>query len=137
MFEGCHFINCTFYEAEVIETGKIEEESVFISCTGHEELEEILRNSMSTAVGKESSNNEKYYEKIVLEQFWMKGSNAADPRKTYRTLCKGVKQQEKAKVLAAVDALIHRKILVRLTYCLELNFSKMTEIKEILGRSSK
>lgn len=134
MFEGCHFINCTFYEAEVIVAGTIEEESAFISCTGHEELEKTLHNSLRTAIGNEGSNNEKYYEKIVLEQFWMKGSNAADPRKTYRTLCKGVKQQEKAKVLAAVDALIHRRILIRLTYCLELNFSKMTEIKEILGR---
>ena len=75
-----------------------------------------------------------YYEKLVLEQFWMKGSNAAEPRKTYRTLFKGVKQQEKANVLTAVNSLLSRKILLRLTYCLELNFSKMSEIKEILGR---
>lgn len=134
MFEGCHFINCTFYDVEIIESGTVEEESVFISCIGHEKLSDVLRKTARNNVGNKSNNKEQNYEKIVLEQFWMKGSNAADPRKTYRTLCKGVKQQDKAKVLAAVDALIRRKILTRLTYCLELNFSKMKEIKDILGR---
>lgn len=134
MFEGCHFINCTFYDVDIIQTGTIEEESVFISCIGYEKVSDVLHKTASINVEDTSNNNERYYEKIVLEQFWMKGSNAADPRKTYRTLCKGVKQQDKAKVLAAVDALIRRKILIRLTYCLELNFSKMAEIKDILGR---
>ncbi len=134
LFEGCHFINCNFYDIQIIETGRIEEESVFISCTGHEKLKEVICESKSINTMKDSGKNERYYEKLVLEQYWMKGSNAADPRKTYRTLCKGVKQQEKAKVLAAVDELISRKILVRRTYCLELNFSKMAEIKDILER---
>ena len=134
LFEGCHFINCSFYEVEIVEEGTIEEESIFISCIGHEELKEVLQKTMSANIEKEDYKNELYYEKLVLEQFWMKGSNAADPRRTYRTLCKGVKQKEKAKVLAAVDELISRKILLRLTYCLELNFSKMAEIKSILGR---
>lgn len=132
MFEGCHFINCIFYGVEIVNAGTIEEESIFISCTGYEKLSDELHRSVG--IGEKTDSNELNYEKIVLEQFWMKGSNAADPRKTYRTLCKGVKQKDKAKVLAAVDALIHRKILVRLTYCLELNFAKMTEIKAILGR---
>ena len=132
MFEGCHFINCVFYGVEIVNAGTIEEESIFISCTGYEKLSDELHRSIGT--GEKTDSNELNYEKIVLEQFWMKGSNAADPRKTYRTLCKGVKQKVKAKVLAAVDTLIHRKILVRLTYCLELNFGKMTEIKAILGR---
>lgn len=132
MFEGCHFINCVFYGVEIVNAGTIEEESIFISCTGYEKLSDELHRSIGT--GEKTDSNELNYEKIVLEQFWMKGSNAADPRKTYRTLCKGVKQKDKAKVLAAVDTLIHRKILVRLTYCLELNFGKMTEIKAILGR---
>lgn len=134
LFEGCHFINCNFYDIEVNEIGTVEEESVFISCNGHEELYSVLHRSMSANAESSSYKNEKYYEKLVLEQFWMKGSNAAEPRRTYRTLCKGIKQQEKAKVLAAVDKLINRKILVRLTYCLELNFSRMKEIKDILGR---
>lgn len=132
MFEGCHFINCTFYGVEIFITGTIEEESIFISCIGHERLSDELHHSINVA--KKIVSNEKNYEKIVLEQFWMKGSKAAEPRKTYRTLCKGVSQKDKARILAAVDTLIHRKLLIRLTYCLELNFSKMTEIKSILGR---
>lgn len=132
MFEGCHFINCIFYNVEIISKGTIEEESIFISCIGHEKLSDELHQSISG--NTKANSDEQNYEKIVLEQFWMKGSNAADPRKTYRTLCKGVKQKDKAKILAAVDVLIHRNILTRRTYCLELNFSKMTEIKAILGR---
>lgn len=134
LFEGCHFINCIFYDLKVADVGAVEEESLFISCTGHEELNTVLHNTLSTQLRKEDNKDEKYYEKLVLEQYWMKGSNLAEPRKTYRTLFKGIKQQEKANVLIAIEALINRKVLRRLTYCMELNFSKMTEIKEILGR---
>lgn len=75
MFEGCHFINCIFYDVEVISTGTNEEESIFISCIGHERLSEELHQSIS--VGAKTDSNEQNFEKIVLEQFWMKGSNAA------------------------------------------------------------
>lgn len=134
LFEGCHFINCIFYDIEIVEVGTIEEESLFISCTGHERLNKILQDTMSAKHKQENIKNEKYYEKLVLEQFWMKGSKRADPRKTYRTLFKGIKQQEKTNVLMAIEALINRQVLRRLTYCIEFNFSKINEIKEILGR---
>ncbi len=134
LFEGCHFINCVFYDIDVIEVGTIEEESLFISCTGHERLNDVLKNTMRKKLKQENVKNERYYEKLVLEQFWMKGSNQAEPRKTYRTLFKGIKQQEKANVLMAIEALINRKVLKRLTYCIEINFSKLNEIKSILGR---
>lgn len=129
LFEGCHFIDCTFYDftAERIENS---EESVFISCKGHENLELVL--SYVPEEKKEKGNE--YYERLVLEQYWMKGSAAADPRKTHRTLLKGIKQQEQAKVLLAIESLIDKKILRRLTYCIELDFSKLAEVRRILGR---
>lgn len=135
LFEGCYFISCCFYDVTVVDKGDIEEESIFISCIGHENVKAIMQSSLSINRKKEPEKNDSYYEKIVLEQYWMKGSNAAEPRRTYRTLCKGVKQKEKAKILLAVDRLIDRKILTRLTYCLELNFDKINEIKNILGRN--
>lgn len=130
LFEGCHFIDCNFYEFAADRLGNPEEESIFISCRGHENLELALTSSKEKVVEKD----EEYYERLVLEQYWMKGSKAAEPRKTHRTLLKGIKQQEQANVLIAIESLISRKILKRLNYCIELDFSQLTEIKRILGR---
>lgn len=133
LFEGCHFIDCTFYDVKVNVTSEVEEESTFISCSGHEILQEVITAS-TMKKGVEAEKDERYYERLVLEQYWMIGSNSAEPRKTYRTLFKGVKTQEKANVLRAIEELISRDVLRRLNYCIEINFSKLAEIREILGR---
>lgn len=130
LFDGCHFIDCDFYEFALCGEENPNEESIFISCRGNEALEVVLANTEFATVEKD----EEYFERLVLEQFWMIGSKAAEPRKTQRTLLKGIKQQEQANVLLAIEALISRGILRKLTYCLELNFSKLTEVKKILGR---
>lgn len=69
MFEGCHFINCVFYGVEIVNAGTIEEESIFISCTGYEKLSDELHRSIGT--GEKTDSNELNYEKIVLEQSFL------------------------------------------------------------------
>jgi len=130
LFEGCHFIDCVFYDFTAEKVGNPEEESIFISCAGNENLKEALSYKHEEMVEKDNE----YYERLVLEQYWMIGSRAAEPRKTHRTLLKGIKQQEKAKVLLAIDSLIDKGILHRLTYCIELDFSQLAEVRRILGR---
>ena len=132
LFEGCHFINCVFYELKIIQKGIIEEKSTFISCSGYESLQRAQDMSMKQSKGVQEKD-ELHYERIVLEQFWMKGSTLA-PRRTHRTLLKGVKQQDKAHMLVAIQNLLKMDLLKQLTYCLEINYAKLAEIKAILGR---
>lgn len=132
LFNGCQFISCTFYDVLVDDEGKVKEESAFISCKGHEKLEDATKNKFSSRM--ETVKDSEYYEKLVLEQYWMIGSKNAARRRTYRTLFKGVKEQDKQEISSAIQRLITRDILRNLTYCIELNFSKLEEIKAILGR---
>lgn len=129
-FQGCTFINCIFYLFDVSRDDIVEQNSVFISCKGHEDIQSVFMIEEE----KYTEKNNEYYEKLVLEQYWMKGSNAAEPRKTRRTLLKGIKQNERMGVNLAIERLIGKKVLKPLTYCIEMNFSEMTEIKRILGR---
>lgn len=132
LFEGCHFINCVFYEMKINRKGILEEKSIFISCSGYESLQQAQDMSIKrTKVIEEK--DEMYYERIVLEQFWMKGSTLA-PRRTHRTLLKGVKQQDKAHMLVAIQNLLKMDLLRELMYCLEINYAKLADIKRILGR---
>lgn len=130
VFQGCTFINTTFYHFDILKDSLVEHSSVFLSCRGHENIQEAL----TIADESVADENDEYYERLVLEQFWMKGSSAAEPRKTRRTLLKGIKQNDRLYVNAAIERLIDNGVIKPLTYCMELNFSKLTEIKRILGR---
>ncbi|MCC8050881.1 MAG: hypothetical protein LIP10_09535 [Clostridiales bacterium] len=130
LFSGCCFINCSFYDVTVIETGNPMENSTFISCKGVEQLQKKLMINNPETLQKD----ELYYEKLVLEQYWKKGAKFAEPRKTRLTLMKGINQREHAQVGLAIANLISKGILVELTNCIQLEFSKIGEVKSILGR---
>ena len=74
------------------------------------------------------------YERVVLEQFWMTGSQWATFKKSYTTLYKGIDQSKRKQISEAVDQLCSKGILRKMTYCLELDKTKLKEVKEILGR---
>ena len=71
---------------------------------------------------------------IVLEQFWMTGSQRAGLRKSYTTLYKGIDPAKRFQVSKAIDRLCDKGILRKLNNCLELDKTKMKEVKNILGR---
>ena len=76
IFEGCHFINCRFYDLQVNVVEKNAEESMFVSCVGHEALQNALSVENNETEKNEMSKDQDYYIKLVLEQFWMTGSQA-------------------------------------------------------------
>ena len=79
-------------------------------------------------------NTETEYEKKVLEQYWRPSSDHADRRRLFSTLFKGYAQQDYDGISEAIDRLYGKEILLHKSNCIELNFEKMSEIREILGR---
>lgn len=135
IFEGCHFINCDFYDVEIKSDSTIEEESVFLACNGHEELWKRIQNNLRKVEDTNKTKLEEiYYERLVLEQFWMPGSERAELRKSVHTLYKGIHPKERKGIMKATQLLIDENVLRKLNYCLELNTAKMAWVKTILGR---
>ena len=62
------------------------------------------------------------------------GSDHADRRRLFSTLFKGYSQQDYDGISEAIDRLYGKDILLHKSNCIELNFEKMSEIREILGR---
>lgn len=125
VFEDVKFFNCQFYDITV--QGKVGE-NIFLGCSGYKLLE---KKRDTEVIEKEPGDK---YEKIVLEQFWKPGYNAAEPRRTYTALFKGIDSNEYYNVEIALKALLKKGLLRELNVCYEINTSRMKEIKEILGR---
>ena len=128
VFNHCQFIKCRFYDAKF--SGEIDEgkQLVFSDCIGIDELSSHYHQMIDTEVTDQ-------YEKIVLEQFWKPGSEKADPRRAFVTIYRGVKANDRPFIDEAVKQLTERQILVPLKFSYELNFDKISEIKQICGRN--
>ena len=131
LFEGCHFINCSFYNLDISYKMDVEEKSTFISCVGYEKLLESMHTTKDT---DENKLDDRYYEKLVLEQFWKTGQERAELRRYPVTLFRGIKQKDRIYVGDAIERLIAKGIMSRYLSGYELNTSHMGEIKEILNR---
>lgn len=127
-FFQCQFYNCSFYQIEVWGENEKNNDLIFLGCTGHEDLLKEL-----TYPETEIHDVEIDYEKIVLEQFWKVGSNL-EPRRAFRTIYKGIENNKLPAVDKALKRLIHRKVLLKKTFCYEVNFEMLDEIAKILGR---
>lgn len=125
VFVDCKFLNCQFYD--VIIEGVPNKNLVFMSCDGYEKLK-------NTQVLVENDENVDYYEKIVLEQFWKRGYDRAELRRSYIALFRGIKGNEQVYVQNAINSLLKRGLLNELNVCYELNIAHMEEICHILGR---
>lgn len=125
VFIDCKFVNCQFYD--VVVEGTPNQNLIFMGCDGHEKL-------TSPLVSIESEESVDYYEKLVLEQFWKRGSDRAEMRRTYTALFRGTKSSEQIYIQNAINALLKRGLICELNVCYELNTAHMGEICHILGR---
>ena len=126
---NCQFYNCTFYNLIVRSNNKTDYSLSFIACVGHEELETAycVNSEIEYSHGED-------YERVVLEQFWKKGSDAPERRRAFRTMYRGFTNTQSRMVDDAIRSLLQKNILIKRNYCYELNFTKLEEIKQILGR---
>jgi hypothetical protein len=129
VFQSCHFYNCLFYNVKVIKDTNNDRELIFSGCAGHENLQR--ESSTTVQIKPENENN---FEKFVLEQYWKVGYEIAEPRRTYRTLFRGTSSGDRACISDAIESLIAKGILIKHSTYIELNFTKMNEIRRILGR---
>lgn len=125
VFVDCKFVNCQFYDISV--DGVPNQNLIFMCCEGYEKLK-------SSQVFIENDEDVDYYEKLVLEQFWKRGYDRAELRRTYIALFRGTKSNEQMHVQNAINSLLKRGLLNELNVCYELNTAHMGEINHILGR---
>lgn len=125
VFVDCKFVNCQFYDVDV--EGTPNQNLIFMGCSGHEKL-------LSSYDYEETEENIDYYEKLVLEQFWKRGSDRAEMRRTYTALFRGTKNSEQTHIQNAINSLLKRGLICELNVCYELNTAYMGEISHILGR---
>jgi hypothetical protein len=129
-FDCCKFYNCQFFSPAIIEAPGKNCGLIFSGCTG----EENLRVRANKAPVERTIDENSVFERKVLEQYWRPGSDHADRRRLFDTLFRGNHQQDYANISAAIDRLCVRGLLQRKNNCIELNFSEISKIKEILGR---
>lgn len=125
IFVDCKFVNCQFYDVCV--EGTPNRNLIFMGCDGYEKLK-------SPQVFVETDEDVDYYEKLVLEQFWKRGYDRAELRRTYTALFRGTKSNEQVHVQNAINSLLKKGLIYELNVCYELNTAHMGEINHILGR---
>jgi len=129
-FNDCQFYNCKFYEPKFI-TETISESAnlVFLGCSGHESIaQRYAMNNVNDEIEPEN------YERIVLEQFWKIGRDAPEKRRAFTTIKKGINPKYMHLADAALTSLIQKGIIHKQSVCYELDFTKLSDIKAILGR---
>ena len=73
----------------------------FIACVGHEKLE----TTYCVNSGIEYSHDEDF-ERVVLEQFWKRGSDAPERRRAFRTMYRGFTNTQSRISLAVCRCLL-------------------------------
>lgn len=122
---NCTFIKCNFYNVELLEKRKTENIS-FVNCIG----EEIFEVDVPETVDEDKID----YRKKVLENFWAPGKEKAETRRSENAIFRGTRHQDRANIARAIEELVHNGIIMYGYSCYLLNYEKIIEIKEILGR---
>lgn len=133
-FFECQFYNCKFFNTivESLDGGIKSNSLIFLGCEGFEPIQNLFSTKESTSEEKDEMN----FEKILLEQFWKVGSLNPEPRRAFTAIYRGVGNNNIANINKALDNLLKKNILIKRTYCYELNFEKLKEIRSILGRDN-
>lgn len=126
---NCQFYNCVFYNPTVNSSNIKDHYLSFFACSGFKQLESAY--CVNNEIERDQDEN---YERVVLEQFWKKGSDAPERRRAFRTMYRGFTNTQSRLVDDAIHALLEKDILIKKTYCYELNFTELEKIKRILGR---
>ncbi|MCI9407024.1 MAG: NACHT domain-containing protein [Clostridia bacterium] len=124
-FENCIFIRCKFYETALTEDIPVKNLS-FVNCLGE--------NIFILSDQEEKYNDIIDYRKKVLENFWAPGKDRAETRRSENAIYRGSRQQDRANIAKAINELLHDEIITFGYSCYLLNYDKIGEIKEILGR---
>jgi hypothetical protein len=129
------FIGCKFYNCQVDTDLAIANNISFNNCIAEPNFFKALMADKiedGTAIDMEINT----YEKSVLERFWPYGKDRFIPHRRIGTLRMGVPSENIPDIDIAIEDLTKRGIIIQRNgqHSVELNISKLNEIKQILGR---
>lgn len=133
-FFECQFYNCKFFNTivEPLDGDIQSNQLIFLGCEGYEPILTLF----STNEESSTENDKTNFERILLEQFWKVGSLNPEPRRAFTAIYRGVGNNNFDNINKALDNLLKQDIIRKRTYCYELNFEKLKEIRCILGRDN-
>lgn len=127
-FNSCAFFDCIFYDCEFINDINNDRNLLFSNCSG-----QSVHEFAATTQIISTPEDEKYFERLVLEQYWPKGRANAQPTRTYRTLFSGITTKQYVEVEGAISRLRKEGILEKHGELVYLKYECMKEIRDILG----
>ncbi|KNY30584.1 pentapeptide repeat-containing protein [Pseudobacteroides cellulosolvens] len=125
-FYSCIFIDCRFYDCTILNDTQEDRKLIFSNCFG-DDISPLKTKDFVT------SDDDYYYEKIVLQQFWQKGRANAQPNRAYRTLFAGVPTKQYYSVENAIESLRRKGILEKQGELVYLNYEYIGEVRNILS----
>lgn len=135
------FLTCQFYSSEVLEEN-FTTRNHFIGCKFDNNLEELAQKITTSnehqTIDKNNALDNSSAEKAVLERFWPVGRDTITYKhRPIRGICNNYGGHTPSELFEAIDSLKKKDILLepKSHSFVEINFNKMIEIKNILGRS--
>ena len=127
-FYQCQFYNCHFIDISICGIASENKQLSFIKCDGFE----LFSQKGVELIGNIDESID--YIRVVLEQFWKPGKKYFDPRCGINTVYRGIKPADLNEVDKALDILIADGIIKKLKYCYEINYSRIKDVKKMIGR---
>jgi len=130
------FLNCRYYDCEVLESfaaGPIHE----LGGSGDAGVIELLTQSTAATTVPVAPDKQLLLERAVLERFWPVGRDTVmHKHRPIKGICTGLGEFQRGEVLDTISSLKKREILLvpHQSSFVEINFEKILEIREILGR---
>lgn len=138
--EDVTFLSCSFYSSEMMEEG-IENPVHFINSIDDNGLVakvKAIMDSRNEASCLSDMEKLASAEKVVLERFWPVGKDAVTYKhRPIRGICNNYGGHTPVQLYNAIESLKRKEILVepKSASFVEINFNKMVEIKDALGRA--
>ncbi|GGX29688.1 NACHT domain-containing protein [Undibacterium squillarum] len=131
------FLNCKYYDCSILESnagGPIHE----LGGTGDDAIIEMLTKSTIATAISITPDRQQLIERAVLERFWPVGRDTVTHKhRPIKGICAGLGEFKNGEVLDTITVL-KRKDILRVPHqssFVEINFEKILEIRDILGRT--
>lgn len=134
--QDVNFLNCKYYDCTVLEPiagGPIHE----LGGSGDQEVIRILTRSTLEAGEAISPDTQLLIARAILERFWPVGRDTVmHKHRPIKGICVGIHAFSHGDILSAISILKKKEILLvpHQSSFVEVNFEKILEIREILGR---
>lgn len=130
------FLNCRYYDCEIIETqaaGPIRE----LGGSGDQHVIDVLTQSIIYDDENVEPDRKLLVERAILERFWPVGRDTVmHKHRPIKGICVGLSEFNREEVLGTIADLKKREILrvPNQSSFVEINFERILDIREILGR---